>query len=679
MKKRLIYLADLTHTGAGIASNVFPLAIGLVASYVQEIYQEKYGIELFKYPDDLNQALKRETPDIVGFSNYSWNCHLSYQFAKAIKEQFPQTIVVFGGPNYGLTDPEVREFWSRFPRLDFYLVKEGELAFVKLLEQLERYGFDAPALKNSDECISNAHYVGENGLTKGEVLPRLADLQVLGSPYLKGFMDKFFDSVLIPMIHTTRGCPFTCTFCTEGNLYYNKVAQRLDLKEELEYIAQRRKGVQDLLITDANFGMYAEDIAKAQVIHKVQEKYDWPRRIIVSTGKNKKERIIEVASIVGGALSFAASLQSTNKEILKNISRQNISLEVLNEIVEKAQHIGTTTYTELILCLPGDTLQTHLQSLKDVVDSNLDNIRMYQLILLPQTEMNTPQSRQIYGFITKFRINPRSFGRYEVLNRNVASIESEEIVVANNTLSAGDYLMCREMDFTVEVVHNTQLFTELCGLCKYFRISWFDFLLRFYQKARQPNSGLQELYDTFKTDTLRGLWASWQVLEEASESLIDGLLFDSEGTNEMAKGKALAFFRYFSQINELVSGEFKTYLDDQRLGNGCLALYLEQLKQLNYARKQDFLEITSQRKALSLNFDFEQLARCNYRADPQTYFSAQPLMLEIYHDHRQIEKIDAYVQQYGKKVDGLGRIMMRAPVGKLFRTMKTRTYSLSRG
>ncbi len=665
--KRLIYLADLTHTGQSVASNVFPLAIGLLASYVDKQLKGQYAIELFKYPEDLNAALNKKVPALVGFSNYSWNCHLSYQFASRIKKAFPETIVLAGGPNYGLTALETADFWRRFPAWDFYIVKEGEEAFVRLLELLERHDFKVNQLKDSGEMIPNAHYFNRLGFQSGDILPRVKDLQELGSPYLKGYMDKFFDGVLIPMIHTTRGCPFTCTFCTEGNIYYNKVSQRYDLKEELEYIAQRRKGVQDLLITDANFGMYNEDIDKARIIHHLQQEHGWPKRIIVSTGKNKKERILEVASILDGALSLTASLQSTDQQVLKNINRQNISVDALNEMVLKAKQAGASSYTELILCLPGDTVATHVQSLKDAVDSALDTVRMYQLILLPQTEMNTPQSRQQYGLQTRFRINPRSFGIYRVFEEEIVSVESEEIVVASNTLSAEEYIKCRELDFTVEYMHNTQMFIELSGLCRFLGISWFDFIYSFYQKSAVPNSPLGELYSTFKNDMAKGGWTSLAELEAQAAQRIQPLLQDSGGTNEMVKGKALAFFRYFALINQLVFAEFSSYLQNKQALDEKISLYLHNLERLNFLRKKDFLELNSSFGKMVVHFDFTRLAEQSFIIDPRQCFVAEGISVAVQHSVEQQAKIASYVSQYGKNVEGLGRILMRAPVAKLFR------------
>jgi hypothetical protein len=56
--KLRLYFADLTHDQIALANGSMPLAIGYVASAVKYIFEDDVELELFKYPDNLDQALK---------------------------------------------------------------------------------------------------------------------------------------------------------------------------------------------------------------------------------------------------------------------------------------------------------------------------------------------------------------------------------------------------------------------------------------------------------------------------------------------------------------------------------------------------------------------------------------------------------------------------------------------
>jgi len=658
MSRPLVYLADLTHTGQGIASNVFPLGIGLLASYLDEQQPGAFECELFKYPADLNAALGRRAPQVVGFSNYSWNCHLSMTYAQRIKQMSPGTVVIAGGPNYGMRPEEVEAFWKRYPWLDFYVVKEGERAFVALLELLRAESYEVERVKQRDEPPGNCHYATGSGVRQGELLPRVTNLEELGSPYLKGMMDRFFDDVLVPMIHTTRGCPFACTFCSEGNTYYNKVAQGTLLERELAYIAERAGAIHEVMLTDANFGMFSQDRAKAEAFARVQAEYGWPRRITTATGKNRKERVVEVASLLNGALTVAASLQSTNPTVLGNIKRQNISADALTDIVKMSEHADSTTYTELIVGLPGDTVATHATSLRDAVDAGLGMVRMYQLILLPQTEMCEPETRRRYGFDTRFRINQRCFGEYPFGDGTFASVESEEIVIATDTLPLEDYLCCRELNFTVEIFHNSGMFAELQGVCRWAGMSWFDVLQRVHARA-QTDDRLATLYAGFRRDTMAGLWKSQDALERKALRDVPRYVADTQGTNEMVKGKALAASQYAHALHAVLYDEVNASLERAGRGDPTLRLYLDELEEYSLRRKQDFLN-TELAFEMSTHFDLDRMNEARFRIDPQSVLRLTPRRIALRHTDAQKELIRSYVKQFGSSVEGVGRILMRA-------------------
>ena len=615
MKKNRIYLADLTHDGMMLSSNVFPLSIGLIAAYMIE-KREDVDVELFKYPHDLSDALERGEPRIVGFANYSWNFALAREYARQIRRLYPNAVLVFGGPNYGLTDEELETFWAKHGDIvDFHVVKEGEESFLRLYDALSAVGFDVAALKASRTEIGNVHYAAEGQIVQGPSLPRVR-LEDLPSPYLTGLMDKFFDDKLCPLIHTTRGCPFKCAFCTEGAAYYNVVSQRLDpLEEEMEYISARVRGPKDLFISDANFGMFKQDYAKAEIFARMQEKYGYPKYIHVSTGKNQKDRVIEIVKSLNGAVSMAASLQSTDEQILANVQRSNISVDKLAEAGKMANTVNMGTYSELILGLPGDTLAAHRKSLRDTVEMRFDNIRMYQLIMLPQTELNTPENRRKYGMKTAFRIMPRSFGRYRLDGRDFVSVESEEILISQNSLPFEDYVAAREMDLTVEILHNGRVYSEVVGVCDSFGLSWFDLIMRFYDRRRAFSDDISAMYDSFSRGMTERLWPTEEALVEYVSANIDAMLSDERGTNEMSAGKATGFFVLFEKINGVLFGLLRETLAEAGALDDTAEHYLRELERYSLLRKRNLLG-NAEAIVEPFAIDLERVEDARYRVRP---------------------------------------------------------------
>ena len=103
----------------------------------------------------------------------------------------------------------------------------------------------------------------------------------------------------MPMIQTNRGCPYSCTFCQEGESYFTKVKRHSlnYVTTELNYISERAPVSSGLWITDSNWAMYKWDEDIANHIAGIQKNKGWPSEIIASTGKANLERIIKITKI----------------------------------------------------------------------------------------------------------------------------------------------------------------------------------------------------------------------------------------------------------------------------------------------------------------------------------------------------------------------------------------------
>ena len=505
-----IFLGDLTYNTVGMSTASFPLNVGYIAAYCKKQFGSKVDITLFKYIDDLEASIYENPPDILGVSNYVWCHRIGLEMFDLAHSQNPNVITVLGGPNFPQDLESQQSFMEKCSNVDFYVPIEGEIGFSNIIEEalsVSELGYKKEILfkKPIDGCVSR----NPDGLVQFSMPKmRIKELDEIPSPYLTGLMDKFFDGELTPMIQTNRGCPFTCTFCVDGADTVNRVNQfGLDrVSSELNYIGEHiPKNINTLQISDLNFGMYPRDLEICDDIVGIQKKHDYPQRVLSTTGKNKKERIIKAIERLNGTMSLVMSVQSMDAQILQNIRRSNISVDHMLTLQPTIKKVGLVTNSEVILALPGETYQTQIDTLKKLLTAKLDFIEVYSCMLLMGSEMNTPEQRKKWNFKTKFRILPRDF---TTLRNGKNVIETEEIVVGSNTLSFEEYIELRTLSFSIYVTNMGIVYDSLLKFLRQNNIEIFDL---FFQMMKQIDSApplVQKIFASVKNDMVDELWDS---------------------------------------------------------------------------------------------------------------------------------------------------------------------------
>ena len=549
-----IYLGDLTYDTVGLSTEVFPLNIGYIGSYCKKIFGDKVELVLFKYIDKLEKAINDSPPDIIGLSNYAWCYKISLEMFRKTLEKNPNTITVWGGPNFPKDMPSQEEFMKNHTEVDFYVPIDGETGFTNIVtkylelsskEKIKKKIFNIPI----EGCLSQ----NESGkLQYNNPGIRIKDLDEVPSPYLSGILDEFFDGKLSPMIQSNRGCPFSCTFCTDGSDLVKQVNKfSIDrVKNELEYIAKKvPKNIHSMTISDLNFGMYPRDLEICQTISDCQKKYEYPNIIQASTGKNQKEKIINAIKSLNGALRLSMSVQSMDQEVLENIRRSNISVDQMLALAPAIEEEKLGTTAEVILGLPGETYKSHIQTLRDLVKNNLNYVRPYTLMLLHGSEMNTPEQREKWQFKTKFRILPKDFVK---LSDGKKIIETEEVVISTSTLNFEEYIDLRLLAFIMFVTNIGLVYDPLTRFLRERNIDVFDL---FYNTLKQKDSAPKEvsqILEKFKQATINELWDSPEDIEKNYQNDVEfnKLLNGEDGINVLQHYQAVLIFENLDEWTE---------------------------------------------------------------------------------------------------------------------------------
>ena len=632
---------------------------------------------LFKFPEDLNKALLKQTPDMLCMSNFCWNINLSYAFVEHVKKINPNIITIFGGPNFPIDEGERESFLKNHPCLDFHIKWDGEIAFVSLFRKLAEVDFDVNLFKNKKTISENCCYVQEEGKYVEGPDHRANDLAALPSPYLDGIFDRFFGLNLQPWIETTRGCPYACTFCNDGHGSRNGIKRKLkhQIKKELEYLATRADN-SVLGMADLNFAMFKEDLDTARTISDLIKKYDWPHQVETSMGKSQPERLTAAVDIINenkaGVIKLRSSVQSMDNEVLKLIKRKNMPIEKILELNKaKGENRQTEFFTELILALPGDSLEKHFQSLKMAIDSiGINNIDIHQLILLKGSEMGELKEREKFNFNLRHRVYVGCFGLYDIgHDKEIPVAEFEETVVGHDTLTFKEYLECRVMSLLVKIYVDNNSFNEVFSFLKGLHLSIFDLLVHLRNNFIHNYSSLDNLIESFVEGSKKPLYKDLNYLKNyLTKEIVQKHISGELGGNELLNHKAWAFVNCNDDLHSCLEESILSYLEVNNMSTEANRRYVQNSIRFNQLRRLDISDIDGVKEG-SFSQDFIKMQVVEGQMPIES--ASKEVEVQFYYDKNSLQRVQGILCSWGTdSLPKLGKLYQKANLNVLCRSVR---------
>ena len=392
------------------------------------------------------------------------------------------------------------------------MVNQGERGFVELLERFLACGGDLQRLRREavGGCLINA----ADGALVGADMGTIADLDEIPSPYLTGLLDDFLDQPLIPLLETNRSCPYRCTFCAWG-IGTGKLSRfgMERLLDEIDYIGERCTKSVNMFIVDANFGILERDKEIAAKLYRSLQAHGFPGRVGVQWNKSRPDRILRVAREFRGLAGVGASMQSFDPQVLEAIKRKNQSLDDVITVRRALEEDGIEAplFSELIVGLPNETWQSHIEGNRKLVDVGAE-IYNYNLHLLPGTEMDAPTTREKYFRRTGWRLHDNAFGIYA----GVKVFEGQEVVLETSTMSMEELRSFRFIHFLLQFMWGRRWYYDFLKFFQGFGVNPVDTILAVADAAIADTGEVGALYGRFKADhdletfdTAAALYAFW--------------------------------------------------------------------------------------------------------------------------------------------------------------------------
>jgi len=410
----------------------FPCRIASMVTYVKTSEKIKNNFKFektFVFRTKVEEYIKEcHDTDVLLCSCYVWNWEITKYLASEVKKINPNCTIIFGGAQI----PDLaQDFFKQHSYVDIIAHGEGEYILENILTAY---------LKDKD-------YSQVKGIETKEfrnpLQERINELDSLPSPYLTNTVWDLVEKVdgirWIVGWETNRGCPYACTFCDWGSATFTKVRkwEESRLFKEIEWFAENKIPYIDCC--DANFGIFQErDFRIAEKLKEVALKTNYPERVRPAWAKNSSEKIIPIAKQLqdGGILgAVTLAVQSLDPDTLKIIKRANIKFDTFSELAATFRKNGIPTYTELIMGMPGETLQSFKDGLDSIAMTKVDTVFIYNCTVLPNAPMNVPEYREKYKI--KIAHSPIMLVHSSIHNRGTHQ-EYEEIVSETSTCSYED-------------------------------------------------------------------------------------------------------------------------------------------------------------------------------------------------------------------------------------------------
>ena len=414
------------------------------SDYDEHVILREYTINQPK--DEILKDIYSSGADVVCFSCYIWNISFVRELIRDLVKILPKTAFWAGGPEVSY---DAEKFLTEMPEMTGVMVGEGEKTFHDLLE------FYIDGKDSLEEISGIAYRTGDKIIHNG--WRELMDLSAI--PFVYEHLEKFENRIIY--YESSRGCPFSCSYCLSS---IDKKLRFRDIelvKKELQFFIDNK--VPQVKFVDRTFNCKHDHAMEIWRYITENDNGITNFHFEISADLLRAEELALMKTMRPGLIQLEIGVQSTNPQTIKAI-RRTMDFEKLKRIVEQIHSFGNIhQHLDLIAGLPYEGYDSFHKSFCDVYALRPEQFQLGFLKVLKGSYMM------------------EMTGEYQILYKDREPYE----VLSTAWLTYGEILRLKMVESMVEVYYNSGQFKNtLVFLEKYFDdpFRMYEALGRFYEK-----------------------------------------------------------------------------------------------------------------------------------------------------------------------------------------------------
>ena len=393
------------------------------------------GIEIAEFtinnsPDYILEEIYKKKPDVLMFSCYIWNLNVIEEVIREYHKLCPKVPIWLGGPEVSF---EVETFLQEHPQVKGIMMGEGEVTFRELCEY---YMQDEDCVQKKENSVlenikgiayrNETEYADAAGTIQVNSWREIMSMSDI--PFCYDRMEDFSNRIIY--YESSRGCPFSCSYCLSS---VDKKLRFRDIelvKEELQFFIDQK--VPQIKFVDRTFNCHHDHAMAIWQFIKERDNGVTNFHFEISADLINEAELELMSTMRPGLIQLEIGVQSTNEVTIQEIHR-TMKLDRLKEIVNKVKSFGNIhQHLDLIAGLPYEDYKTFQKSFDEIYALQPNQLQMGFLKVLKGSYMF--EHAKDYGIL--YHDKPP----YEVM--------------ATNWLSYDEILKMKRVEEMLEVYYN---------------------------------------------------------------------------------------------------------------------------------------------------------------------------------------------------------------------------------